>query len=121
MSQTLRLELAPFGVKVQVAVVGGVGDTQVVANAGNFKLPEDSLYKSIEANIKRNSQGIDQMKPGTPKEFADSVIPIIISGNKHIFWTGAFAGFVKFATAWLPFWLTVSSFGNVVLVKNAGD
>jgi 1-acylglycerone phosphate reductase len=49
-SQTLRLELEPFGVRVQVIVTGGVQ-----SNIARTKrsLPEASLYREIESDYMR--------------------------------------------------------------------
>ena len=44
-SRTMRLELAPFGVRVMVGMVGTVKSN--IAGAGHRSLPPDSLYQRI--------------------------------------------------------------------------
>ena len=45
-SNTLRLELEPFGVKV-VTVITGAVNTNVLSSGVDLKLPSTSVYKSI--------------------------------------------------------------------------
>ncbi|MCJ1326112.1 hypothetical protein MMC10_002776 [Thelotrema lepadinum] len=107
MSDTMRVELAPFDVKVQALVTSSV-KTEGLTYFGNFKLPEDSLYKSIEATIKGRANGAGRPKLMTATDFADAVVPTIIAGSKSKTWPGLIAKVVGFMANWFPLWLTVS-------------
>ena len=107
MSDTMRVELAPFNVKVQALVTSSV-KTQGLTYFGNFSLPEESLYKSIEATIKARANGAGRPKLMTAAAFANTVVPTIIVGSKSKTWPGLIAKAVGFMAAWFPLWLTVS-------------
>lgn len=60
LSETLRLELAPFGVGVNTIMTGAI-ETEIVTRntsaSGGFTLPPDSLYKSIKDIISDKANG----------------------------------------------------------------
>ncbi|KAK8047544.1 hypothetical protein PG996_015608 [Apiospora saccharicola] len=86
-AETLRLELAPFGVDVLEVVTGGV-KTNGQTYFGDFKLPEDSLYKSQEQLIASRAQG----KEGYPRMetdvYATKVVDQILERATGRFWCG---------------------------------
>jgi 1-acylglycerone phosphate reductase len=97
MAETLRLELAPFDVKVLSLVTGAVrsnGQTYF----DEFTLPKDSLYKSIESTIKSRAQGQDQIPRMETLEYATKVTEHIVKGNSGKFWYGSHADMVFGAT-----------------------
>lgn len=106
MGDTLRVELALFNVKVQALITGSV-DTQGLTYFGDFSLPENSLYKSMEWTIKARANGAGRPKPMKGAAFADLVIPTIIGGDKSKVWPGLIASAVGFIAGWFPLWLTV--------------
>ncbi|KAI1761657.1 putative hydroxybutyrate dehydrogenase [Hypoxylon sp. FL1150] len=59
-AETLRLELAPFGVDALEVVTGAV-KTLGQTYFGDLKLPAESLYKSIEDTFVSRAQGNDQL------------------------------------------------------------
>lgn len=67
-AETLRLELAPLGVDVLCLVTGAV-KSMGLTHFGDFKLPEGSLYQSIEGVITSRAQGND----GLPQNGYDGV------------------------------------------------
>ena len=107
MSDTLHVELAPFGVSVQAIVIGAV-KTQGLTYFSNFSLPDDSLYKSIEGTIKGRANGTERPNLMAAADFAEKVVPIILAGHKKKFWPGKIASVVGFMATWFPLWLTVS-------------
>ncbi|PQE19323.1 short-chain dehydrogenase protein [Rutstroemia sp. NJR-2017a BVV2] len=54
----MRLELAPFQVKV-LAVVSGVVDTNIMSHGDNWKLPPGSLYSKVSEAIEARATGAD--------------------------------------------------------------
>ncbi|KAJ9607304.1 hypothetical protein H2200_008377 [Cladophialophora chaetospira] len=98
-SETLRLELAPFGVKVLTMATGGV-----VSNIGSGlpDLPDDSLYKSLEEHLReklKNPGGGSRMPT---KEYAEKFVKVVESGKSGKVYLGAGAGFVKWGKLVLP-------------------
>ncbi|KAJ5557029.1 hypothetical protein N7494_000944 [Penicillium frequentans] len=88
MADTLRLELIPFNVKV-LCIVTGATQTQGQTYFGDFKLPEDSLYKQIEATIAARAQGQDGSERMPLMEYSSQVAAQIESGATGRFWCGA--------------------------------
>ncbi|KAL1852745.1 hypothetical protein Daus18300_012076 [Diaporthe australafricana] len=96
-AETLRLELAPFGVDVLEIVTGAVksrGQTYF----GDFKLPEASLYKSIEDIIASRAQGNDQLPRMETAEYAAAVVDQITSRTTGRFWYGNNAESTRMST-----------------------
>ncbi|KAJ6007492.1 short-chain dehydrogenase [Penicillium herquei] len=83
----LRLELIPFHIKVLCITTRAVR-TQGQTYFGDFKLPEDSLYKPIEEKIAALAQGND----GTPRmplmDYSGEVVAEIEKGTTGCFWCG---------------------------------
>ncbi|KAH7136044.1 hypothetical protein B0J11DRAFT_177551 [Dendryphion nanum] len=96
-AETLRLEVAPFGVNVTSSVTGPVASLGQT-HFDNYSLPANSLYKPIEATIKSRAQGNDGI-PRTPTdEYATAVADAIIKRTPGKFWYGQTAEMVKMST-----------------------
>ncbi|KAH9988479.1 putative hydroxybutyrate dehydrogenase [Xylariaceae sp. FL0662B] len=96
-ADTLRLELAPFGVGVLKILTGGVksmGQTYF----DDLKLPEKSLYKSIENVIVNRAQGGDGMPRMDTTDYATAVGDEIIKRTTGRFWCGQNADRVRMST-----------------------
>ncbi|GJN70187.1 nadph-dependent 1-acyldihydroxyacetone phosphate reductase protein [Purpureocillium lilacinum] len=96
-AETLRLELAPFGVDVMEVVTGGVksmGQTYF----GDVKLPQGSLYKSIEDTFVSRAQGNDGMPRMETMEYATSVVDEIVKRTTGKFWCGVHVEQVRMGT-----------------------
>ncbi|KAI0186877.1 hypothetical protein EV127DRAFT_455358 [Xylaria flabelliformis] len=108
-AETLRLEMAPFGVNVLEIVTGAVksmGQTYF----GDFKLPQESaphyvgmltscrLYKSIEPIIAGRAQGNDGLPRMDTLEYAKAVVHEIMERTPGRVWYGGFADRVKMST-----------------------
>ncbi|KAI1277433.1 hypothetical protein F5Y07DRAFT_362943 [Xylaria sp. FL0933] len=96
-ADTLRLELAPFGVNVVEVVTGGVksnGQTYF----GDFQLPPQSLYKAIESTVALRAQGKEGMERMGTSQYADAVVDDILAGAVGRIWHGVFADWVKMST-----------------------
>jgi short-subunit dehydrogenase len=108
LSDTLRLELAPFNVSVVTIMVGTVG-TAFHANEPDVVLPQLSRYRSIQDTINRWAKGLAGPQGGSVEQFAESVAEDIVGNGNAIVWRGANSSAVKFASSWLPWSLLVSS------------
>ena len=106
MTETLRLELAPYNVRV-LSVVTGAVQTNGLTYFDDFKLPSDSLYKSIEKTISARAHGSGSPKRMDVAEYADKVVSAIINGSSGKVWPGPVAGFIRFASTFFPSWLMV--------------
>lgn len=87
MADTLRLELAPFNVKVLCVVTGAVS-TLGQTYFGGLKLPEDSLYKPIEETVVSRAQGHDGTERMPLMEYSSQVVAQIEQGATGRFWCG---------------------------------
>lgn len=107
LSETLRLEMAPFGVKVVEIVTGAVasnGQTYF----GDLSLPPNSIYQPIEDVVVSRAQGHDGHPRMATKEFATLVVNDVLKGAVGRVWRGNDATTVKWSTALLPQSLLVS-------------
>ena len=96
-ADTLRLEIAPFGVDVLEIVTGAVrsrGQTYF----GDFAVPRDSLYKPIEATIASRAQGEDGMPRMDVAEYSTVVVDAIIKREGGKFWYGQNVDMIKMST-----------------------
>jgi 1-acylglycerone phosphate reductase len=96
-AETLRLELAPFGVGVLEVVTGAV-QTKGQTYFGDLKLPAQSLYKEIEQTFVSRAQGNDGMARMDAKDYASAVVDEITKRTTGRFWYGNNADAVKMST-----------------------
>ena len=106
-TDTLRLELAPFGVKV-VTVVTGAVNTNALSTGVNFELPPNSIYKSIEREIAARARGEDGTPRMEPSVYAEKVVADILQGANWQIWRGGYASIVRFTSNWFPASISVS-------------
>lgn len=106
-SDTLRLELAPFDVRV-VTVNTGAVSTNGLATGKAFKLPPTSRYKSIEETIAARARGEDGTPRMEPNTYAEKVVTDVLGGANWQIWRGGYASIVKVTSAWLPASISVS-------------
>jgi len=90
LSDGLRMELAPFGIRVVTIQPGGVRSSFGSHAEEAIRLPEDSLYRPVEAGILARAQAGQQ--GATPvQEFVEPVVdallrpspPAVIRGGKN--------------------------------------
>ncbi|OKL58613.1 hypothetical protein UA08_06173 [Talaromyces atroroseus] len=103
-SETLRLEMSPFGVSV-ATIMAGVVKSNFNNSVADFSLPPDSHYSRIEKNISRWATGEAQPEGVTAEEFAKSLIEDIVGergkkGGKV--WTGSFSTVTKWVVSLIP-------------------
>ncbi|KAL5357099.1 hypothetical protein BJX96DRAFT_143900 [Aspergillus floccosus] len=108
-AETMRLELAPFGVKVLSVVTGAVG-TRGQSYFGDWHLPEDSLYKSIEKTIYARAHWEDGVPRMDAITYAEKVVNRLTAGSTGTVWYGASSSTVKFLLSWFPTWVLDRAF-----------
>jgi 1-acylglycerone phosphate reductase len=104
-SNTLRVELEPFDVKVVTVVTGGVKSN--IARTDR-QLSKDSIYLPIEPEYLRRTKHSQEV--GMPNEkYAKSVVSQVLSGrHKRQFWEGSFSYIVWFLNTFMPAKIFVS-------------
>ncbi|KAG8407724.1 putative secondary metabolism biosynthetic enzyme [Metarhizium acridum] len=100
-SETLKIELAPLGVRVVTAMVGAIG-TQLY-NGHEVSLPPDSYYKPIEQIIKKQSRGEMQAPFSEPVDVtARNLVKDTLRGRRGQIWRGGEAGRASVLSWLLP-------------------
>lgn len=99
-SSVLRLEMAPFGVKVVTLVVGGVR-TDI---ADTRPLPPNSLFLEIDDGVQARRSMAKDNKPMEPDVFAETVVQgvCVPRAPKSVLWVGNWAWLMWFLTLVLP-------------------
>ncbi|CAO3649910.1 unnamed protein product [Cunninghamella blakesleeana] len=81
LSDTLRIELKPFGVHVSVVVPGAITSNIGNASVNTINIPEDSLYKSVSKYIYARAN-LSQGSDSTPTDvFVKKVVGEILRTN----------------------------------------
>lgn len=107
-SDTLRLELAPFNVSVVTVMVGTIS-TNFHANEGDVVLPPTSRYAAIRETIARWARGEAGPAASSAEDLAESLVPDIVGRGKSAWvWKGANSASVKFVSRWVPVSVLVS-------------
>ncbi|KAK9482080.1 hypothetical protein V1527DRAFT_477521 [Lipomyces starkeyi] len=101
LSETLRLEMAPFGVKV-LTVVTGVVESNFFENTPEYKLPATSRYKPIEARIATRARGEDYQSRMNAQKYAHRVVNDVLQSASGKIYRGKMASIVRYASAYLP-------------------
>lgn len=100
-SNTLRVELQPYDVKVMVVVTGGVQSN--IARTDR-ELPEDSLYLPVNAEYQRRLKH-SQEGAMPASTYADSVVTAALKESpRREFWKGNKTFLVWFSSRFLPRW-----------------
>nr|POE86937.1 nadph-dependent 1-acyldihydroxyacetone phosphate reductase [Quercus suber] len=102
-SNTLRVELAPFDVRVVTVVTGGV--TSNIARTKRA-LREDSVYLPVETEYERRLT--HSQSEGVPNEdYARRVVSQVLGSRKVELWEGGKSWVVWFVSSFLPKWVLV--------------
>src|SRR3569833_549489 len=104
MSEVMRLELAPLGVRVVTLVLGSVATPLFGTPGGRMKLPETSYYRGVEeqAYMQRMAHSNEAMEL---EPFAQALVEDILDGRRGPIWRGNAATLIRFATWALPQWV----------------
>ena len=106
-SETLRLELAPLGVKVVTAMIGTVG-SKFFANSPELQLPPDSYYQPIQKQIAEVAAGKNNPKEMDVDVLAARVVADVLRGKEGRIWRGSMATAVRFVSKSVPTFIVVS-------------
>ena len=99
MSETLRIELQPLGVRVVTSICGSV-DTPMFGKPGDpMVLPSTSYYHGVEEAAWK--ERMDHQRQATNVDvLAGKLVNVIVGGASGVVWHGAFAPSVRWAS-WL--------------------
>ncbi|KAE8137387.1 hypothetical protein BDV38DRAFT_292841 [Aspergillus pseudotamarii] len=103
-SHTLRLELAPFGVKV-VTVTAGTVQTNIFRPVEEVPLPPNSMYKAASKEMAAVANGKFVQGSMDPAEFAKRVVDDVLGGATGVIWRGTMATIARIMYTILPTWL----------------
>ncbi|KAI2468849.1 oxidoreductase [Annulohypoxylon bovei var. microspora] len=105
-SECLRLELQPLGIRVVTVNVGTV-KTNIFSNAPtHYELPPGSRYGQVEKEIGARVTGNDI--PGskdTPEDFARGLVGKVLGGASGKVSCGKLSTTIRVLTTYLPTWL----------------
>ncbi|KAF5015382.1 hypothetical protein F66182_13309, partial [Fusarium sp. NRRL 66182] len=102
-SETLRLELAPLGVRVITAMVGGV-NTKFFADRSDLTLPQESYYRPILDKIDHENKGL-QYTPSMKQDvdvFARNIVNDVVGGKSGLVWRGKSSSMAWLASVLMP-------------------
>jgi 1-acylglycerone phosphate reductase len=113
LSETLRLELEPFNIKV-IDLKTGTVESNFFANAtssgssdsGTFHLPDDSLYAPGREQVEKFMRSDVDIKRSRPEDWAEKVVRDLSQTNppRHV-WRGSQASLIWLATFVPASWL----------------
>ncbi|KAK7729339.1 hypothetical protein SLS63_006212, partial [Diaporthe eres] len=92
MSDTLRIEMEPLGVRVVTVMVGSASTTIFDKPGGQLHLPETSFYRYPGIEEMANKQRAEHKNSCMPVEdLAPKLVKGILTGTKDPLWAGTFA------------------------------
>lgn len=108
LSEGIRRELAPFGVKV-VTIMQGAVATTVHNDTPTLPLPEGSLHTPIAKQFEDRIKGKGAVHLlGSRDVFAERVVSDLLRGASGRIYRGNLSTAMGFLKNWLPEWIMVS-------------
>ncbi|KAJ4419044.1 hypothetical protein N0V82_005167 [Gnomoniopsis sp. IMI 355080] len=105
LSEGLRRELAPFGVRVATVIVGGV-KTNIHQNSPQHQLPPGSLYTPVAEKISDRATGKDiNVRMDDPHVFAKRLVKDLLDGASGKIYRGNISSTMGFLAWFLPSWV----------------
>ncbi|KAK9482626.1 hypothetical protein V1527DRAFT_475748 [Lipomyces starkeyi] len=101
LSETLRLELEPLGVRVVTVMLGAV-DTGIFADIDDLALPENSYYHIARDFIDRQRKGLIYTTKQNRDVTAKNLVHDIVSGRSSYIWRGALSSLSWWLMSFLP-------------------
>lgn len=101
LGDNLRVELAPFDVKV-VSIVTGATKTNIHSHHEEWKMPESSRYLAAEEDFRKRAKGDDGAPRMDAQKYAEGVVGKLLNRPGPKFWYGGAVGILKFAVSWFP-------------------
>lgn len=104
LSETLRLELEPLGVRVITSMCGSANTPMFGKPGGQLRLPKESLFFNAQdaANKERSDH---QAKAMDVDLLAEALVKSILGGAQGLLWRGSMSSIVRFMTWALPTWV----------------
>ena len=104
LSETLRLELEPLGVRVLTSICGSVDTPMFGKPGGPMELPATSYYRGSSVEEAAWKERMEhQRQAAQVDELAGKLVGAVVGGAKGVVWYGAFAPSVRWAS-----WLNVT-------------
>lgn len=100
-SETLRVELAPFDVKVITCITGAV-ETNIMTNSYQRGLPEDSIYQPASKEITDRASGAEKIDRSSPEDFSQKLVKDVIGGSSGKVYRGKMASVSGFIATYVP-------------------
>lgn len=106
LSEVLRLELEPLGVRVVTALIAAV-DTDIFVNATRdpFEMPPGSYYAPVWQFLVDTREGKMQVKGEPPDVTARHLVKDILGGARGCIWHGETSMVCKWGSWLLPVWV----------------
>ncbi|KAL2131933.1 hypothetical protein VTI74DRAFT_4435 [Chaetomium olivicolor] len=115
-SETLKIELAPLGIRVVTAMVGAIGTELYNNKREDLSLPDDSRYKPIEDVIRKQANGELQAPFNEPVDAtARNIVRDTLAGRCGQIWRGGEAGRASVLS-----WLVPTALREKILHSNRG-
>ena len=114
-SETLRLELAPFDVKVITCVTGAIA-TELMSKSRKKELPGNSLYTPIANNIAARARGDDVKDASTAEDFAHGLVSDVLGGVSGHVYHGKLSTTTRILFPFLPAFIRVSFLETDIVV-----
>jgi NAD(P)-dependent dehydrogenase (short-subunit alcohol dehydrogenase family) len=104
MSEIMRLEMAPLGVRVVSVILGGVATSQNDPNnREDLKLPENSRYQKIAPAINRHKKGLVFQDKQDADEAAKKIVNDVLSGRHYFIRHGSGSTMSWFGNTFMPY------------------
>lgn len=123
LTDSLRLELEPFGIKVVNLVTGSVQST-FHHNAAVHSLPPDSIYNVAKETVEKAMAGSDTDNKGDREQYAKGVVKDISRAKpSHWVWRGNFTALMRIASLLPIGWMdsSLKSMTGLDVVKQKVD
>ncbi|KAJ4410562.1 hypothetical protein N0V82_009226 [Gnomoniopsis sp. IMI 355080] len=105
LSEGLRRELAPFGVKVATVITGAVA-TNLHNNTPLLPLPEDSFYKAVKKQIADRASGADvKQHLGSCDVLAEKIVGDLLRGASGKIYRGNLSTLLGIIKSYFPEWI----------------
>ncbi|KAH6638605.1 hypothetical protein BKA67DRAFT_652063 [Truncatella angustata] len=104
-SSTLRVEMAPFNVKV-ITIISGEVSTNILKNDAHRRLPEGSYYSPLAENFQNHVTRTPEGATDRFKYATNVVAQSLKASPPAWFWYGSFTGMIRFLDTfgWRTVW-----------------
>jgi len=103
LSETLRLELEPLGIRIVTVMCGSVDTPMFTKSSGRMTLPETSYYRKVPETAYKERMD-HRSKALSVDELATQVVNKVSGDSKGLSWLGAMSTITRCATWAMPTW-----------------